>query len=88
MLAGRTESGFEFELDEDCLDDYELLEDLCDIDNGDASKITIAANRLLGKEQMEALKNHVRNEKGKVSAAKMVDEITQIFKGQSKIKNS
>lgn len=53
-----------------------------------ASKITIAANRLLGKEQMKALKEHVRNEKGRVSAAKMIEEITQIFKNQSGPKNS
>lgn len=36
MVKGITESGFEFELDEEILDDYELLESLCDIDNGDA----------------------------------------------------
>ena len=66
MITGKTESGFEFQLDEENLDDYELLENLCDIDNGDASKITIAANQLLGKEQMKALKEHVRNEKGRV----------------------
>lgn len=88
MITGKTESGFEFQLDEENLDDYELLENLCDIDNGDVSKITIAANQLLGKEQMKALKEHVRNEKGRVSAAKMIEEITQIFKNQSGPKNS
>ena len=48
MVKGITESGFEFELDEEILDDYELLESLCDIDNGDASKITTVARQLLG----------------------------------------
>lgn len=88
MITGTTESGFEFCLSEESLDDYELLEDLCDIDNGDVSKITMAANRLLGKEQMKALKEHVRNEEGRISATKMVDEITQIFQNQSEPKNS
>ena len=88
MITGKTESGFEFELDEESLDDYELLENLCDLDNGDISKITVAANQLLGKEQMNALKEHVRNEKGRVSAAKMIEEIAQIFNSRSEVKNS
>lgn len=86
-ITGTTESGFRYTLPPDTLDDYELLEDLCDIDNGNASKITIAARRLLGDTQLEALKNHVRNENGRVPATKMVKEITQIF-SESKVKNS
>lgn len=38
-ITGTTESGFRYTLPPDALDDYELLENLCDIDNGDASKI-------------------------------------------------
>lgn len=86
-LDGTTESGFQYTIQPDAIDDYELLEDLCDIDNGDASKITIAARRLLGDTQLEALKDHVRNENGRVPATKMVEEITQIF-NESKVKNS
>ncbi len=42
MITGKTESGFRYELDEETLDDYELLEILCDIDNGNESLITKA----------------------------------------------
>lgn len=87
MISGTTESGFEFSLDPEALDDYELLEYLCDIDNGDVSKITVAANALLGDAQMKKLKEHLRNEKGRVSAKKMIEEITQIFQ-RSSVKNS
>ncbi|WP_270603988.1 hypothetical protein [Dorea amylophila] len=87
VITGTTESGFRYTLPPDAIDDYELLEDLCDIDNGDASKITIAARRLLGDTQLEALKDHVRNENGRVPATKMVKEITQIF-NETKVKNS
>lgn len=87
MISGTTESGFEFSLDPEALDDYELLECLCDIDNGDVSKITVAANALLGDAQMKKLKEHLRNEKGRVSAKKMIEEITQIFQ-RSSVKNS
>lgn len=87
MTMGKTESGFEYSLDPEALDDYELLEELCAIDNGDTSRITVAAERLLGNEQMKKLKEHLRNEKGRVPATKMVEEITQIFQGTF-VKNS
>lgn len=47
----------------------------------------VMARRLLGDTQLEALKEHVRNENGRVPATKMVEEITQIF-NESKVKNS
>lgn len=86
-ITGTTESGFQYTLPPDALDDYELLENLCDIDNGDVSKITGIARQLLGDAQIEALKGHVRKENGRVPASKMIEEIIQIFKG-SQVKNS
>lgn len=86
-ITGTTESGFRYTLPPDALDDYELLENLCDIDNRDASKITGTARQLLGDAQIEALKDHVRKENGRVPASKMIEEIIQIFKG-SQVKNS
>ena len=35
MFTGKTSSGFEFSLQDEVLDDYELLETLQDIDDGD-----------------------------------------------------
>ena len=74
-ITGTTESGFRYTLPPDALDDYELLENLCDIDNGDVSKITVTARQLLGDAQIEALKDHVRKENGRVPASKMIEEI-------------
>ena len=50
-MKGKTSSGFEYELDEAALDDYELLEDLCEMDEGDMTKTISVLNRLLGTEQ-------------------------------------
>lgn len=86
-IGGTTESGFQYNIDQEVMDDYELLEDLCEVDNGNAGKITTAARRLLGDDQLKALKEHLRNEKGRVPASKMIEEISQIFKDQS-VKNS
>ena len=88
MITGKTESGFRYELDEETLDDYELLEILCDIDNGNESLIPKAARQMLGDKQMNALKEHLRNDKGRVPATKMIAEITQIISGNKELKNS
>ena len=42
--------------------------------------------RILGDEQTIALKNHVRDEKGRVNAEKMTAEVTEIFQSQNKLK--
>lgn len=88
MIKGVTESGFEFELEDDILDDYELLEVLHKIDKGDYGLVPDMVEKLLGVEQKESLKNHIRTDKGKVSSSRMMDEIMQIFKANNKLKNS
>lgn len=79
MRRGKTESGFEFEVNEEILDDYELLELLCQIDDGDTQCTIKMVDRLLGSEQKEKLKDHVRDENGKVSARKLLAEVGEIF---------
>ena len=39
-MKGKTSSGFEYELNEEALDDYELLEDLCEMDAGNMAKMS------------------------------------------------
>lgn len=88
MLSGVTESGFAFTLDEAALDDYELLEALAGIDRGEMWSIIDVVNRLLGKEQGKALKDHVRTETGRVSTKALIGEITSILKAKKETKNS
>lgn len=78
-MTGLTGSGFQFELDDELLDDYELLELLSDIDNGDYQKTTRMVNMLLGDDQVKRLKDHLRNEKGRVSSKAMMEEVGKIF---------
>ncbi len=77
-MKGITKSGFVFDINEDCLDDYETLEVLIQANNGDKVALFTAVERLLGAEQKERLKDHLR-ENGKVRATKMVEEIQEIF---------
>ena len=87
-MKGKTTSGFEYELDESALDDYELLEDLCELDEGNASKTISVLNRLLGKEQKDRLKEHLRSKNGRVPASKMMNEMGEIFNSVKEGKNS
>ena len=79
MLTGKTSTGFEFVLEEDVLDDYELLENLQKADDGDGGCLIKAVDELLGDEQKNKLKDHVRTEKGRVSAKRLLEEVSEIF---------
>lgn len=88
MLTGNTKSGFKFEIDEEILDDYDFLELLCKIDEGATSLTIKMVDTLLGEEQKEKLKNHVRTENGKVSAKALLAEVMEIFNATKEGKNS
>ena len=88
MLKGTTASGFEFEISEEILDDYDFLELLCKIDEGETALTIKMVDMLLGKEQKEKLKNHIRTELGRVSAKRLLAEVIEIFNATKEGKNS
>lgn len=88
MITGKIKNGFEFEIDEELMDDYEFLEVLCEVDNGNAGKIPMVAEELLGKEQKKALMEHIRGENKRVSARKMGEAIGEILTSCGQGKNS
>ena len=87
MITGKTKSGFEFELDDEVLDDYELLEVLHKLDSGEYGLVTEMVGKLLGEEQKDLLKEHVRGEDGKVSTQRMMVEVAEIFQANNGLKN-
>lgn len=88
MLTGTTSSGFSYALDENALDDYELLETLTAMDKGDNGEVATMITLLLGKAQKDALKEHLRDERGKVSASRMIEEALEILRAAGQGKNS
>ena len=88
MLTGNTKSGFQFKIEDQALDDYEILEMLTEIDDGNGVLVPKMIERLLGKEQKEALKEHLRNKEGKVSTQNIMIEVMDIFKSSNEGKNS
>lgn len=85
VITGKTKTSFEYEIDKKILNDYELLEE---IDNIGKSPLIIIKllKRLLKEEQLEKLKEHIRNEEGIVPIDKMEKELIDIFDGINEIK--
>jgi len=79
---GKTQSGFAYEIEEARLNNYELLEIIGELEDNPMviSKMVIM---LLGKEQTNQLKDHLRDEEGLVPVEKMTEEITEIFQSQA-----
>lgn len=87
MIKGKTESGFEFEIDEGIKDDYEFFETLVQVDDGKITKFPEMIRRLLGEKQTEKLKEHLREKEGRISTTKMMDEVKQILQAEKELKN-
>lgn len=86
MISGKTKSGFEFNLDDEAMNDMELLEDLKKLDGGDVLAVPSILERMLGK-QKEDLYNHVRTESGRVPIDALVGELKGIFEASKDAKN-
>lgn len=88
MIKGETNTGFKFEIKDEVLDDYELLEYLVDADNGNNMAFFNAINMILDKNQKNDLKEHLRKIHGRVPASAMFAEIADIMNASSAGKNS
>ena len=86
MIKSTTGTGFEFEIDERALQNYELLELLNDVDENPLL-ITKVTKMLIGAEATAKLTDHVRDEDGFVSTEEMSKEIADIFKASQELKN-
>lgn len=85
VITGKTKTGFEYEIDKKILNDYELLEEIDNIGKNPLIIIKLL-KRLLKEEQLEKLKEHIRNEEGIVPLDKMEKELIDIFNGIKEIK--
>lgn len=79
MIKGKTTQGFEYTLDEERLDDFELLEKLACTPENDVKTIIETVKEMIGVEQYQRAKEFLRNEKGKVSFSDMSNLINEIF---------
>lgn len=87
MIKGKTSSGFEYELSQARLENYELIESLNEVEQNPLA-LPKTVNLLLGKEQSDKMKEHLRDEEGLISTEKLSNEIMEIFQSQKETKNS
>lgn len=89
MITGKTESGFEFQLNEEMFNDMELLDKLVEADSGNYTALSNVITIIIGKEQKQRLYDHVRNEAGRVPIKAVADEFREIISlSGSELKNS
>jgi len=72
-------NGFELEVDKNGLDDWEILEILCDLDKGKFGKMPEVFTGLMGEEQYNALKAYLKEKDGKVKISAMQEVLAEIF---------
>lgn len=87
MLA-KLKDGFEVTVKNEILDDWEFLELLNEIDEGNGSKIVNVARAMLGEEEVGKLKEHFKEKTGKVTVNEMVEAITELLESIGEAKNS
>lgn len=86
IITGKTESGFSYKIQKEQVEDYEFIELIGEVEES-PTVLPKLLKRLLGKDQTEKLKEHLRTEDGFVPAAKMIEEFGEIL-NNPKLKNS
>ena len=86
-MTARLSDGFEIKISESVTDDWEFLEVLSGIDEGETGLIVKAAKMLLGNDGVKALKEHLRNKDGKVSSTAMVTALGELMESVNSLKN-
>ncbi len=87
-MKAKLNDGYQTEIIEENIGDWEFLEVLSDIDEGEEGLIVKAARMMLGKEGVKDLKEHLRNEQGKVPTASMVEALRELMESANELKNS
>lgn len=81
MMDITLKDGHVVQLDNDALDDWELLELMQAIDDGQSGLITKAFPLLVGEEQFANLKSHLKGERTRLPASEMIAAFYEILSG-------
>ena len=84
MKQGTTSTGFAYEIPDEKLDNWELLELLSEVDDGNEGAVVKVVKELFEPEQLKNLKSHVKSVDGSVTISGMVREIGEILNGDEK----
>ena len=84
-IKGTTSTGFYFEISQDRLNNYELVEAIAEVDTNPLV-LPRLLNLMLGP-QAQNLKDHVRTDEGLVPMKALMSEVEEIFANQKPVKN-
>lgn len=87
-IAGKTDQGFEFKIDADLFDDWELVEILGEVDENKIWRLSRGFEILLGKDGFEKLKDNLLKKEGRIKTSTLFNEFNNIFTSSQKSKNS
>ena len=86
-MKGKTSTGFEFDIEDERLDDMELVDIMAEIDENPLLMAKLC-KMLLGDEQKKRLYDHLRNEEGRVPIEATTNAIQEIFNSPGDLKYS
>ena len=86
-MKGKTSTGFEFDIEDERLDDMELVDIMAEIDENPLLMPKLC-KMLLGDEQKKRLYDHLRSEDGRVPIEATTTAIQEIFNSPGDLKNS
>lgn len=78
-MKGKLKNGFEFEVDENALDNMELIDAMADAQEDNPAMFSKAVLLLLGKDQRKKLYDHLRDKSGRVSIEAVTNSFVEIF---------
>ena len=86
-MKGKTSTGFEFDIEDERLDDMELVDIMAEIDENPLLMPKLC-KMLLGEEQKKRLYDHLRSEDGRVPIEATTNAIQEIINSPGDLKNS
>lgn len=72
-------NGFEIQVDEPAMHDWEFVEAVCEMDQGNTTKLPSLFNSLLGEKQKKALVAYLRETTGTCTVEQMSETLVEIF---------
>jgi len=85
MIKGKTKSGFEFEIDEEQLNDYRFLKEIARVEDNPL-RFPFLLEKMLSEDQEERLMQHLEDEEGRVDPDKVMEEVKDIFQSTNELK--
>ena len=79
MKGGKLKNGFEFEVDENVLDDMRLIDAMAEAQEDNPTKFSKAILMVLGEDQRNRLYEHIALEDGRVPIGSISEAFVEIF---------